>query len=731
LTWKGKKVVLDPFVLADYFYEVFFANGSYELVCKNDRGVFDKEGVFPLGLIQDAIFRFWKNGAPRGVCKNISLCEMKKIIDGDVPLVWKCPIPKEKVDPIPFLVLKDRTGAIADLWMDYGALGQVLVSDYMHVMTLEEKSWEKDLLETGFRKKVPNYYCPMDMVVKTLLFLMDVGWTIKDHLGRRVIRQGEGVFNTTLDKEEIVVRGDVVYGNYKIDLHNVVGAFNRRERFIALSSVEVGLLDFPVAWEALAEEDVSCDGIRLKKRDFGLLDGIAPLPAEYKPAVFKEVVLDCKFQGSLFDYQKKGLQWLSYLYHSYFSGLLADEMGLGKTAQLIAFLSTVVTEKPILIVVPVSLLFHWKKEFEKFFPFMKVEVCQEICKISPVMIVSYGRLRTNNDFFAALEYEVVIVDEAQTIKNPQTLIAHTLYRLKARFKVAVTGTPIENRYQDLWSIFRFIMPQLLGEEKEGVVFETIRKKIRPFILRRTKEDVGLQLPEKDEQIVWVNLSETHRAFYENQWKKRRAFLIKEVEAKGAFAKKMEILELILRLRQICCHPNLIEGEYMGESSKFEAVCNDLEEGVASGHKIILYSQFTSMLRMFRSFLEKKGILYSYLDGRTKDREKEIILFQTNLDAKVFLISLKAGGVGLNLQAADYVFLYDPWWNTAVEQQAIARAHRLGQKSRVIVRKYLAVETIEEKILKIQTKKTNLSAEILDFEEDIKALGIEELYSLLI
>jgi SNF2 family DNA or RNA helicase len=193
---------------------------------------------------------------------------------------------------------------------------------------------------------------------------------------------------------------------------------------------------------------------------------------------------------------------------------------------------------------------------------------------------------------------------------------------------------------------------------------------------------------------------------------------------------MEILELILRLRQICCHPRLVTGEYAGESGKFEAVCNDLEEVVASGHKVLVYSQFTSVLGLLRQWIETKGWRYSYLDGQTKDREKEIETFQTDQCVQIFLISLKAGGVGLNLQAADYVFLYDPWWNTAVEQQAIDRAHRVGRKNRVIARKYLVAETIEEKILKLQMQKAALSEQLLEFEGELQPVNLEELYLLL-
>jgi SNF2 family DNA or RNA helicase len=705
LTWKGKKVVLDPFTEVDYLYEV---SEGYRVRCTVE-GEF-----FPLGVLQHQIFRFWKNDSPEVFPDLLTLEELKKLVDEKVPLVWKCPVPRWKPEPIPFLVLKDRTGAFAELWMDYGSIKLDIQS---HQASPEELFWEKDLLETNFIKKLPGYYCPMDKVLKSLTFLLDIGWTILDHQGKKLVRQGVATWTTAAMSDHLLVQGRIKYGDHEADAKNVIGAFTRRERFINLSASEVGLLDFPPAWEPLAEEEIVQEGIKVRKCHVGLLEDIVPIPKEYQPASWEEVEPGSGFQGNLFDYQKKGLQWLSYLYRSGFSGLLADEMGLGKTVQVITFLSTLKTEKPILIVMPVSLLFHWKKEFEKFLPHE-----------NRVIFTSYARLRIDRLYFESIDYEVVILDEAQAIKNPETQAAQVCCRLKASFKLAMTGTPVENRYDDLWSLFRFIMPDLLGDRKESPVFERVRKKIRPFTLRRTKSEVDLQLPEKEQQIVWVNLEDDQRNFYEEYLREKRSALVQRVESQGLSSQKMEILELILRLRQICCHPRLVTGEYTGESGKFEAVCNDLEEVIAAGHKVLVYSQFTSVLAMFRQWMGERP--YSYLDGQTKDREKEVEAFQTDPLVQVFLISLKAGGVGLNLQAADYVFLYDPWWNTAVEQQAIDRAHRVGRKGRVIARKYLAAETIEEKILKLQTQKAMLSEQLLEFEGELQPVSLEQLYALL-
>jgi superfamily II DNA or RNA helicase len=745
LVWKGKKVVLDPFTGLEFFYLIESSGENFNVQAKIKVGPREEnlstcEALFSKGALQHQIFRFWKEEIDSKWMKSqtLTLLELKELVeDPDVPaLIWNCPIPRWKPEPLPVLRLKDRTGAFADLWMDYGPFGKKEMEG-----TPEELFWEKDLLETDFIKKpVGNsrYYCPMDKVVKSLTFLLDIGWTIIDAQGKTVVRQGAAVWNAVAQNDHILVKGKIAYGQHETDIKNVMGAFNRRDRFIDLSGGEVGLLEFPTEWTALADEEIVAEGVAVKRHHVGILESITPAPPEYQPAAWEALSLPENFQGRLFDYQQEGLQWLSYLYRSRFSGLLADEMGLGKTIQVMAFLSTLTLAKPVLIVMPVSLLFHWKREFEKFTPSLPIYVHRgedrlqdpEELKKQQLILISYAQLRLDRLIWESLDFEAIILDEAQAIKNPDSMTAQIACRLRSSFKLAMTGTPVENRYEDLWSLFRFLMPELLGERKEAPVFERVRKKIRPFTLRRTKVDVALQLPEKQEQIVWINWEEDQRSFYDRFLKEKRSALIQKVQASGISSQKMEILELILRLRQICCHPQLVSGEYAGESAKFETVCNDLEEVISTGHKVLLYSQFTSVLTLFRKWMEEKNYPYAYLDGQTKDREKAVETFQTDPKVQVFLMSLKAGGVGLNLQAADYVFLYDPWWNEAVERQAVDRAHRMGQKNKVIARKYLVAESIEEKILKLQGLKQSLSQNLLEFEGEVQPISLEDLYVLL-
>ena len=745
LAWKGQKVVLDPFTSLEFFYQIEALGENFSILARFKAGNKEEnlsscEAVFAKGVLQHQIFRFWKEEIdPRWLkSQTLTLLELKTLVeDPDVPpLIWKCPIPRWKSDPLPVLKLKDRTGAFADLWMDFGPFGITPTGT-----SPEELFWEKDLLETDFiKKKVEesHYYCPMDKVVKSLSFLLELGWTIIDAQGKKVIRQGSADLRSISQADHILVKGKVAYGQHETDVKDVIGAFNRRDRFVNLSLQESGLIEFPQQWESLAEEEIVAEGVAVKRHHVGLLEKIVPLPPEYQAVEWEEIAPALDFQGQLFDYQKKGLQWLSYLYRSRFSGLLADEMGLGKTIQVIAFLSTLQLQKPVLIVMPVSLLFNWKKEMEKFFPSLAVYLhrgenrLQEIedLRKQTVILTSYTQLRIDRFLWESLEFDAIILDEAQAIKNPDALTSQICCRLRSRFRLAMTGTPVENRYEDLWSLFHFLMPELLGERKESPVYERIRKKIQPFTLRRTKQEVDLHLPEKQEQVVWVSWDEDQRSFYDQYLQKKRSTLVQKVHAHGLSSQKMEILELILRLRQICCHPQLVSGEYVGESAKFEKVCSDLEEAIIAGHKILLYSQFTSVLGLFRQWLEKKGYPFAYLDGQTKEREKAVDLFQSNSAVQVFLMSLKAGGVGLNLQAADYVFLYDPWWNEAVERQAIDRAHRMGQKNRVIARKYLIAESIEEKILKLQKQKLSLSQNLLEFEGEFSPISLEELYALL-
>ncbi len=752
LLWKNQKLIVDPFTPAEFIYEIsqkeegiFLVQGKVKIGDK----IFNlnpADDVFPICFIQNNFLRFFAETLERSWIETVfpkpallNSFELKNLLDDreGLTIIWAGDVPKLKPDPLPILKLHDRSGAFATLAMDYGLFGVV---DIKQEMTQEERLWEKDLLETGFIKKMvgsSHYYCPMDKVVKTLSFLLDIGWTIFDFRGKKVFRQGTIECLAQEESAHILLKGKVSYGEHMGSLKDVFGTMTRRERFIDLTPDAVGLIEMPKQWEEIEGEEIVKEGVAIKRHHYGLLEDFIRLPETYTPAAWTQQIPAETFQGKLYDYQQEGLNWLSFLGKSRFHGLLADEMGLGKTVQLIAFISCQLTHNPILIVMPKSLLFNWRQEFEKFLPSLPVYVhtgqerldCVEKLKEQKVILTSYTLLRQDRFLFESTPYAAVILDEAQMIKNPESLASQIVCRLQADFRLAVTGTPVENRWEDLWAIFRFIMPELLGEKKESPIFERVRKKIRPFILRRLKEDVAQELPPKQEQIIWIEQEEEERAFYEQFFVQKRAALVQKVTENGLQKSRFEILELILRLRQLCCSPSLVSGEYASSNSKLERLVSDMEEVIQGKRKALVYSQFTQMLHLIAQECQTRGWKYAYLDGDTKDREEAVKLFQEDAETQLFLISLKAGGVGLNLTSADYVFLYEPWWNEAVENQAIDRAHRVGRKDTVIARRYITLETIEEKILRLKQKKSSLAKTLLDFTEELGSFNIEELYQM--
>ncbi len=757
LSWKGQKLIVDPFTSAELVYEIDYRESGPSIVQAKVK-IGDKlinltpaDDVLPHCFIQNSFLRFFAEPLEKSWIEKVfpkpleleplAIAHFLEKAEKQGPsIIWKNKPAKLRPDPFPILKLQDRTGAFATLAMDYGPFGTLDIDLLQKAMTPEEKIWEQDLLETGFIKKTvgqSHYYCPMDKVVKTLSFLLDIGWKIFDSQGKKVFRQGSIECSTQEEGSHILLKGTIQYGEHSGYVKDVFGTFTRREKFIDLSPDAVGLIEMPKEWEVLEGEEIIKEGVAIKRHNHGLLEGFVRLPATYISAEWKKEQPLETFQGKLYDYQLEGLSWLSFLHRGHFHGLLADEMGLGKTVQLIAFIASLKTTKPLLIVMPKSLLFNWRQEFAKFLPTCDVYVhageerlgSVEALEKKEVILTSYTLLRQDRFLFESTSYAAVILDEAQMIKNPDSLASQIVCRLQADFRLAVTGTPVENRWEDLWTLFRFLMPELLGEKKESPIFEKVRKKIRPFILRRLKGDVALQLPPKQEQTIWIEQDEEEREFYEQFLIKKRSALVQKVTAQGMQKSRFDILELILRLRQISCTPSLVSGEYTGPCAKLERLLADVEEVIQGGRKALIFSQFTEMLHLIAKECTKRDWKYAYLDGETKDREGAVKMFQEDEGVPLFLMSLKAGGVGLNLTSADYVFLYEPWWNDAVENQAIDRAHRVGRKDTVIARRYITRETIEEKILRLKQKKTSLANTLLGPAGDIDALNLEDLYNL--
>ena len=440
------------------------------------------------------------------------------------------------------------------------------------------------------------------------------------------------------------------------------------------------------------------------------------------------------------EYQKDGFRWLRRLYSTKFSGLLADEMGLGKTLQIIALIASLPDRGPCLIVCPASLVYNWKNEFRKFAPEIHAEmitgtpsVREELIKTAPgssVLITSYDALKRDLPHYDGIRFDIEVIDEAQYIKNPATKAAESVKSINSRFRAALTGTPIENRLSELWSIFDYLMPGFLYrytwfrthyetpiiKKQNPDIQARLKKMISPFILRRRKMNVLKDLPEKLEEVYYAPLEGEQKELYEARKQRLKIMLGKTTDAD--FNKnRIQILAEITRLRQTCCSPDLIYEDYKGNSAK-EDLCIDLiTTAIEEGHKVLLFSQFKSMLEKLNLRLEKEGISYHFLCGDTpKEKRAEMVESFQEDDVPVFSISLKAGGTGLNLTAADIVIHYDPWWNTAVENQASDRAHRIGQQNIVTVYRLIVQDTIEERILQLQSQKSDLANEILSGDD---------------
>ncbi len=448
--------------------------------------------------------------------------------------------------------------------------------------------------------------------------------------------------------------------------------------------------------------------------------------------------------AQLRSYQQDGVQWMRSMLVNDFNVILADEMGLGKTLQALALFNEMrkYSTDPALVICPASLVENWQRECGKFLPGCKVGLFYgaERSKVAKALndydlvITSYTMARRESAKLAKIQFNLLILDEAQHIKNPGTANAHSCKAVKAAHKVVLTGTPLENSPEDLWSIFDFLHPGLLGS------FSSFRKeyanigeseflrndlaaRTAPFIKRRVKKDVAPELPPREDLAMFCTMDETQKALYEQVLAEGRAFLYEYSNDKSKSPKgNMQILTTLLRLRQICCHPQLLEETDETPSAKFELLQELLWEHIDSGHKLLIFSQFTSMLKLVETHLQQANISYCYLDGATRNRQEVVDKFNNSPDIPVFLLSLKAGGTGLNLTSADTVIIYDPWWNPATELQATDRTHRIGQTRAVRSIKLLVKDSIEEKILALQERKQ----EIFDQVVENPALSAEKL-----
>lgn len=601
--------------------------------------------------------------------------------------------------------------------------------------------------------------------------LLADGWAVQAE-GQLFRRASSWNAEVTSGIDWFGVQGEADFDGVKVQFPELLSAIRSGKKMVQLGDGTFGML--PEEWISnlgiLAGTGSLAEGeIRFKKNQVGLLDALLAARPEVQLAEafvaarnqllrfqgIEPAEQPPSFHGELRGYQKEGLGWLNFLREFGFGGCLADDMGVGKTPQVLALLegrreARAKGEKvpPSLVVMPKSLVFNWKSEATRFTPELGVldytGLLRDPGQIenSDVVLTTYGTLRRDIATFLDHEFDYAILDEAQAVKNPNTDAAKAVRLIKSNHRLVMTGTPVENHLGDLWSLFEFLNPGMLGSSRifqgagalRNPTEETrtmLSKALRPFILRRTKQQVAKELPEKIEQTLYCELDTEQRRLYNELRDHYRAQLLKRVADTGLQKSKIQVLEALLRLRQAACHPALIDSKHRGAASaKFDALMPQLVE-VIEDHKVIVFSQFTSLLALLRKELEDAKIGYEYLDGQTGDRETPVKRFQNEPDSRVFLISLKAGGVGLNLTAAEYVFLLDPWWNPAVEMQAIDRAHRIGQTRTVFAYRLIAKDTVEEKVLSLQESKRDLADAIISADNSvIRKLSRDDLELLL-
>jgi superfamily II DNA or RNA helicase len=607
---------------------------------------------------------------------------------------------------------------------------------------------------------------------KVVHALVNEGWRVEAE--GRAFRSAVGMqLEVSSGIDWFDLHGDIDFGDGRsAPFPQLLAAISRGEDVVVLDDGSVGLL--PEEWlrryaSIAGFGTTEGEAIRFRRSQAALLDALlAAQPAISYDDVFERVRSElhtfggmtpvdapASFQGTLREYQREALGWFEFLRRFDFGGCLADDMGLGKTVMVLAMLEGCRAKRapgrkaPSIVVVPKSLVFNWMEEAARFAPKLKVldytGPLRDAAAIgdADLVLTTYGTLRRDAVALAETEFEYAILDEAQAIKNATTASAKAARLLRARHRLALSGTPIENHLGELWSLFEFLNPGLLGttrafqrasatRTRTDEDLEWLSRALRPFLLRRTKEQVAPELPRRTEQTLQCELEGAQRRHYDELRAHYRETLLARVAREGVNRSKMQILEALLRLRQAACHSGLIDPRRAHEpSAKFDLLIPRLQEVIAEGHKALVFSQFTSFLALLRPRLEGLGIAYEYLDGRTRDRAARVERFQTDPACPLFLISLKAGGLGLNLTAAEYVFLLDPWWNPAAEAQAIDRAHRIGQSRHVFAYRLLARDTVEEKVAELQQTKRQLADAILSADSGlVRSLAVEDLELLL-
>ncbi|MEZ4887329.1 MAG: SNF2-related protein [Chitinophagales bacterium] len=569
-------------------------------------------------------------------------------------------------------------------------------------------------------------------------------------------------FEVTSGIDWFDIRTDITFGDQTVSLREVQRALLRNENFVRLNNGKLGVL--PEKWlikyaDLFKLSTIKGKQLRISKVHFSLVDELYEMidDEEVQKELFlkkqklksfrnvEKVQMPLNMKANLRDYQKEGYNWMNFLDEFQWGGCLADDMGLGKTLQVLTLLQHKKEEKQTstnLVVAPTTLLFNWEKEVEKFCPDLTIfrhhgpfreKSTTEHFADYDIIITSYGTLTSDIDLFSKYQFDYIVLDESQAIKNPSTKRYKASRLLKATNRIALTGTPIENNTFDLYAQMNFLNPGMLGsieffkkefanpidKYNDNIKAQALRKIVYPFILRRTKELVAKELPEKTETVLYCEMNGQQRKVYEAFRDNYRLKILEKIDEEGMSKAGMYILEGLMKLRQICNSPALLNDteDYGKDSIKLKELMEHVKD-ITDNHKILVFSQFLGMLAMIKEQLEKEGIKYEYLDGSltATARKDAVNHFQEDEKCRIFLISLKAGSLGLTLTEADYVYLIDPWWNPAVEQQAIDRTHRIGQTKNVFAYRMICRDTIEEKIMSLQEKKRALAEDLISTEQ---------------
>jgi non-specific serine/threonine protein kinase len=565
---------------------------------------------------------------------------------------------------------------------------------------------------------------------------------------------------------------DIIFGDQKVSVAEVKKALANKQQFVQLNDGTLGIL--PEEWLKkysllFRVGEGRADKLKLSRYHLSVIDELYENRNEEELTIeleekysrirefdkIKEIEAPQNLQPILRPYQVAGYQWLNYLNEVSWGGILADDMGLGKTVQALSFLQHYYEEHDgdlrALVVCPTTLIYNWENEIKKFTPSLEYYIHHgsirnrniEELKKHHVIITTYGTLRSDIKIFTQIPLDYVILDESQAIKNPASKVTKAASLLHAKNRLCMSGTPLQNNTFDIYAQMNFLNPGMLGSMEffrqefaipidkfgETEQKEHLKKILYPFILRRTKEQVAKDLPDKTETVLFCEMEHEQRKIYDAYRNEFRARIMGTIEEQGIQRSQLTILQGLMKLRQICDSPAILneQEKFENHSIKLDELAREITENIGN-HKALIFSQFLGMLALIRQKLEQQGVKYEYFDGSTSapDREKAIQAFQNDEETRVFLISLKAGGVGLNLTAADYVYIVDPWWNPAVEQQAIDRTHRIGQTKNIFAYRMICKDTIEDKIMQLQEKKRLLAKELIsDDATFVKALSRED------